>query len=119
MQNLLRSDSERITELRKLLNKASHAYYVLDKPFIEDVVFDRLYRELLELERKYPALVTLDSPSKRLGGKPSLPPNKPQAGVTDLSNHNETNPSVLIVYSLYKPRPPLNFPKPPEFSLNP
>ncbi len=72
MQKLLRSDSERISELRNLLNKANHAYYILDEPFLEDVVFDRLYRELLELEKKNPSLVTLDSPSQRLGGQPSL-----------------------------------------------
>ena len=34
MQNLLRSDSERILELRNLLNKANHAYYILDEPFL-------------------------------------------------------------------------------------
>ncbi len=72
MQDLLKSDSERISELRKLLNKANHAYYVLDEPFLEDVIFDRLYRELIELERKYPSLVRIDSPTQRLGGKPSL-----------------------------------------------
>ncbi|HGY5534884.1 MAG TPA: DNA ligase LigA-related protein, partial [Prochlorococcus sp.] len=41
---------DRAAELRHLLNKAAHAYYVLDKPQMEDAVYDRLYRELLELE---------------------------------------------------------------------
>ena len=40
----------RLTELRGLLNAAAHAYYVLDAPQMEDAVYDRLYRELLELE---------------------------------------------------------------------
>ena len=62
----------KIQTLSLEINKHNHLYYVLDQPFLEDVVFDRLYRELLELEKKYPSLVTLDSPSQRLGGKPSL-----------------------------------------------
>ena len=61
----------RASELRILLNKASHAYYVLDSPLMEDSVYDSLYRELLEIESQNPNLITEDSPSQRLGGKPS------------------------------------------------
>ena len=67
----LTQPSERAAELRKLLNKAGHAYYVLDSPLMEDSVYDSLYKELLELERKWPTLITADSPSQRLGGLPS------------------------------------------------
>ena len=63
--------SERAAELRTLLNKANHAYYVADAPFIEDSVYDCLYRELLDLEKKYPELISIDSPSQRLGGTPA------------------------------------------------
>ena len=63
--------SKRASELRDLLNKANHAYYTLDSPFIEDAVYDHLYRELLEIEALDPSLITLDSPSQRLGGKPA------------------------------------------------
>ena len=42
--------NERATELRRLLTRAAHAYYVLDAPEMEDAVYDRLYRELLDLE---------------------------------------------------------------------
>ncbi len=62
---------ERSAELRALLNKASHAYYVLDSPLMEDEIYDRLYRELLDIENKNPLLITTDSPSQRLGGLPS------------------------------------------------
>ncbi len=62
---------KRAAELRNLLNKAGHAYYVLDNPFLEDSVYDQLYRELIDLENRYPSLVTPDSPSQRLGGKPA------------------------------------------------
>jgi len=57
--------------LRDLLNRAAHAYYVLDAPVMEDPVYDRLYRELLELEQAHPELRSPDSPTQRVGGKPS------------------------------------------------
>ena len=62
---------ERIKELRALLNKANHSYYVLDSPEIDDAVYDQLYRELIEIENIHPSLITDDSPSQRLGGIPS------------------------------------------------
>lgn len=62
---------ERARELRTLLQKASIAYYVHDAPILEDSVYDRLYRELQELERAYPELVTPDSPTQRVGEKPA------------------------------------------------
>ena len=61
----------RATELRRLLNHAAHAYYVLDAPELEDPVYDRLYRELLELEAAHPELITPDSPTQRVGGTPA------------------------------------------------
>ncbi len=62
---------ERAEELRSFLNKANHAYYVLDSPLMEDVVYDKLYRELIDLEKQNPDLITPDSPTQRLGGKPA------------------------------------------------
>ena len=58
---------ERAAELRQLLNRAGHAYYVLDAPVMEDAVYDRLYRELLELEQNHPGLQRSDSPTQRVG----------------------------------------------------
>ncbi len=66
----LKKDSLRIKELRAQLNRHSHLYYVLDSPEIPDSEYDRLYRELQQLERKYPDLVTPDSPTQRVGEKP-------------------------------------------------
>ena len=56
--------------LREQLQKASYAYYVLDAPVMEDAVYDRLYRELQEIETRYPQLATPDSPTQRVGEKP-------------------------------------------------
>jgi len=61
----------RAAELRRLLTRAAHAYYVLDAPELEDSVYDQLYRELLDLEAADPSLVTPDSPTLRVGGTPA------------------------------------------------
>ena len=62
---------QRAAELRSLLNRAAHAYYVLDAPVMEDTVYDRLYRELQQLEQADSSLVTADSPTQRVGGPPA------------------------------------------------
>lgn len=61
--------SLKIENLRKKLRHHSYLYYVLDKPEISDFEFDKMYRELLDLETKYPELITSDSPTRRVGGK--------------------------------------------------
>ena len=57
--------------LRHQLQEASYAYYVLDDPIMPDEVYDRLYRELQDLEESHPDLVTPDSPTQRVGEKPA------------------------------------------------
>src|SRR3984957_3302668 len=61
---------KRIDELREELRHHEYQYYVLDSPEISDVDYDTRMRELRELEARYPELVTPDSPSQRVGGKP-------------------------------------------------
>jgi len=48
-----------------------HSYYVLDEPVIPDVEFDRLFQRMLDIESEYPELVSPESPSQRVGSKPS------------------------------------------------
>lgn len=60
---------EEVQAIRAELNKWSHEYYVLDRPTVEDHVYDEKYRRLVELEKQYPELVTADSPTKRVGGQ--------------------------------------------------
>jgi DNA ligase (NAD+) len=60
---------QRVRQLRSQLQAAGYAYYVLDAPMMEDEVYDRLYRELQDLEQQYPELVTPDSPTQRVGDK--------------------------------------------------
>jgi DNA ligase (NAD+) len=59
--------ASRIEALRTQLRLWSHAYYVLDAPLVPDVEYDRIFLELETLERAHPALVTLDSPTQRVG----------------------------------------------------
>ena len=58
----------RIEELRKLLERYNHAYYVLDNPLVSDYEFDRLMHELIDLEELFPQLQSDTSPSRRVGG---------------------------------------------------
>jgi len=60
----------RIQKLREQINYHNYRYYVLDNPEISDAEYDRLFDELLELERKHPELITSDSPTQRVGATP-------------------------------------------------
>ena len=61
---------ERHAALSAQIRSHDHAYYILAKPTISDKEYDRLYRELLDLEQQFPELATPDSPSQRVGGQP-------------------------------------------------
>ena len=65
-----RKFTEEAEELRAMLRHHEHLYYVLDRPSISDVEYDALMRRLQTLEADDPALVTPDSPTQRVGGKP-------------------------------------------------
>ena len=66
----------RITTLRDEIRYHEERYYVLDAPEITDDAFDLLMRELQALEREHPDLITPDSPTQRVAGRPD-------AGVSD------------------------------------
>ena len=59
---------ERIIELTNMLNEANYRYYVMDDPFMQDFEYDRLLRELENLENENPDFVRPDSPTMRVGG---------------------------------------------------
>ncbi|MGQ9920238.1 MAG: NAD-dependent DNA ligase LigA [Desulfobacca sp.] len=66
-----REIAARVAQLRDLIHYHDYRYYVLDEPEIADVEYDRLFRELQQLEEQYPELVTPDSPTQRVGGRPA------------------------------------------------
>jgi DNA ligase (NAD+) len=60
----------RIAQLRAEIERHDHQYYVLDSPSVPDAEYDRLLRELQQLEQEFPDLVTAESPTQRVGGEP-------------------------------------------------
>ncbi len=70
MEGRSSSVRERIEWLRRELERHNYLYYVLDQPEISDAEYDRLFRELVELEQAHPELVTPDSPTQRVGAPP-------------------------------------------------
>ncbi len=65
---MFEKSKQRAEELRDLLNYHSHKYYVEDDPEIGDYEYDMLQRELAEIEKEFPELITPDSPTQRVGG---------------------------------------------------
>ena len=65
------TDAERLATLRDAIRDHEHRYYVLAEPIISDAEFDRLMGDLRDLEARHPDLVTPDSPTQRVGGRPA------------------------------------------------
>ena len=81
----------RAAALRREIERHNYAYYVLDRPTIPDAEYDRLYRELQALEAEHPELVTPESPTQRVGGKPLDEFPKVRHAVPMLSIRTETD----------------------------
>ena len=83
-----------IDELRDELRRHEHSYYVLDQPEISDAEYDVLMRHLQQLESQHPQLVTPDSPTQRVGGKPregfvKVPHSSPMLSLDNALNEEE------------------------------
>ena len=71
MKSITKTEAKkRIEKLRKVIDEYRYAYHVLDKADISEAALDSLKHELYELEQQYPDLITSDSPTQRVGGKP-------------------------------------------------
>ncbi|MGI6712404.1 MAG: NAD-dependent DNA ligase LigA [Bacillota bacterium] len=68
--NEIKDIKKRIDQLRKEILEHNKAYYELDNPVISDREYDALMKQLMELEEAYPELITPDTPSQRVGGRP-------------------------------------------------
>jgi DNA ligase (NAD+) len=90
--------SARADALRRELEKASYEYHVLDRPTISDAEYDKLYRELHNLEEQYPTLRTADSPTQRVGAEPASQLAKHQHLVPMLSLANAFNEEELAAW---------------------
>jgi DNA ligase (NAD+) len=78
----------RVNSLREEINTHNYRYYVLDAPTIPDSEYDRLLRELAELESQYPELVVPDSPTQRVGAEPAAGFSEVRHGTPMLSLEN-------------------------------
>ncbi len=90
--------SARAAELRRLLERANHAYYVLDSPEMSDAEYDRLFRELQAVEAAHPSLRTSDSPTQRIGAAPSSAFRKHKHAVPMLSLANAFSVEELAAW---------------------
>ena len=90
------SAADRYHDLQRELARLEHAYYVLDQPLVPDAEYDRLYRELLDLEAQHPDWVTPDSLSQRVGGAPLKEFMEVRHSVPMLSLNNAFEESELI-----------------------
>ncbi len=82
------SAAKRIAVLCEEINRNNYLYYALDSPELTDAEYDALYRELAELEKEYPDLVTSDSPTQRVGGVPLEKFSQVTHGIPMLSLEN-------------------------------
>src|SRR6202045_1375671 len=89
-----RDTEKKIESLREKIRHHEYLYYVLDQPEISDAEFDKLMRQLKDLEAEHPELVTEDSPTQRVGGKPregfvKVPHSSPMLSLDNTYNEEE------------------------------
>lgn len=92
------SDKDRILELRKVINDHNYHYYVLDDPVVSDSEFDKLLRELEQLEQANPDLISSDSPTQRVGAQPLTEFGQIQHTIPMQSLENAMNSEELIAF---------------------
>ena len=85
----------RAEALRREIEEHNHAYYVLDAPTIPDAEYDKLFRELQAVEAEHPQLLTIDSPTQRVGGKPlpGFTPVKHAVPMLSIRTETDTEPT--------------------------
>lgn len=89
---------EEVERLRASIEDYRYAYYVLDEPTVPDAEFDRLFARLEEIEAKYPALVTPDSPTQRIGPAPAADFAEVEHSVPMLSLANAFDDEAIVAF---------------------
>ncbi len=88
----------KLKNLRAAIRRYDHYYYNLDQPEVSDYEYDKLFSELVQLEKKYPALITLDSPTQRVPGKVLPHFEKKSHKTAMLSLQNTYNEEEIISF---------------------
>ena len=99
---VIASVESRYQELKGLVEKYAHAYYVQDAPQVSDDVYNMLFRELQELEEQNPSLLDPDSPTQRVGGAPlaELPSAKHSVPMLSIDNAMDEGEATRVVLSI-------------------
>jgi len=92
------SPEQQIAQLRRQLEQYNYQYYVLDAPSVPDAEYDRLYRELQQLEQQHPSLISSDSPTQRVGGAPLAKFSQVSHQVPMLSLDNAFDDSDFLAF---------------------
>jgi DNA ligase (NAD+) len=90
--------ADEILRLRRDIEQHNYRYHVLDDPLISDAEYDRLFRRLVELEKKHPELVTPDSPTQKVGGPPLERFSTVRHSLPMLSLNNAMDPQELVEF---------------------
>ena len=92
------AEQERLAHLKNQIRRHDYLYYVKDRPEISDGEYDRLFRELTDLEQAYPELITPDSPTQRVGAPPLDTLGKVQHERPMLSLDSLVNPDEVLAF---------------------
>ena len=92
------TNTDKIEKLREQIQSHNYRYYVLDEPMVPDAEYDRLFRELKDLEQQNPELITEDSPTQRVGAKPLAAFSQVTHRIPMLSLDNVFNEEELIAF---------------------
>ncbi len=100
------SIEQTLDELKQQLNYHAYRYYVEDSPELPDAEYDRMMQELLSIESEHPELVTVDSPSQRVGGEALDGFTQIQHEIPMLSLDNAFSDEELEAFEKKNERPP-------------
>ncbi len=94
--------SQKALQLRQILHRYAHAYYTLDAPEVPDSEYDRLFRQLQDIENQYPSLSSADSPTQRVGGAvlPEFTSVRHQVPMLSIRTETDTGASGAIAFDV-------------------
>ena len=90
---------KKMSLLKKKINEHNYRYHILDDPLISDAAYDKLFRELSDLEKQYPELISQDSPSQRVGSTPLTAFSQVEHKIPMLSLENAFSDKEVFVFN--------------------
>jgi DNA ligase (NAD+) len=90
---------KKIAQLKKKINEHNYRYHILDEPLISDAAYDKLFRELEDLEKQHPQLISNDSPTQRIGSTPLTSFQQVQHAIPMLSLENAFSEKEVFAFN--------------------